>query len=110
MYFSVDESSNLKGSGAGIVLEGPRDVTLEQSLCFNFQASNNQTEYKAVIVGLKFAKIVEVTHISVRTDPQLIGSQITRNYKMKDPTLLKYLQRTLQLVKGFTKVDVSYIP
>ena len=32
----VDGSSNLKGSGAGIILEGPGDLTLEYSLCFNF--------------------------------------------------------------------------
>lgn len=53
---SVDVSSNLKGSGAGIVLEGSGELILEQSLCFNFQANNNQVEYEAVIVGLKLAK------------------------------------------------------
>ena len=33
---SMDGSSNLKGSGVGIVLEGPSDLVLEYSLCFNF--------------------------------------------------------------------------
>ena len=32
----VDGSFNLKGSGAEIVLEGPGDLILEYSLCFNF--------------------------------------------------------------------------
>lgn len=31
----VDGSSNIKGSGAWIVLEGPDDLMLEYSLCFN---------------------------------------------------------------------------
>jgi len=46
---SVDGSSNLKGSGAGIVLEGPGDLLIEQSLRFEFKASNNQAEYEALI-------------------------------------------------------------
>jgi len=45
----VDGSSNLKGSGAGIILEGPGDVLIEQSLRFEFKASNNQAEYEALI-------------------------------------------------------------
>nr|KYP44910.1 hypothetical protein KK1_033591 [Cajanus cajan] len=39
---SVDGASNLEGSGAGIVLEGPGGILLEQSLRFEFRASNNQ--------------------------------------------------------------------
>jgi len=29
---SVDDSSNKKGNGAGIILEGPREVAVEQSI------------------------------------------------------------------------------
>nr|KYP56988.1 Retrovirus-related Pol polyprotein from transposon 297 family [Cajanus cajan] len=38
----VDGSSNSKGGGAGIILEGPNQVTLEQSLKFGFKVTNNQ--------------------------------------------------------------------
>jgi len=33
----VDGSSNTKESGVGVVLEGPRDVLVEQSLHFDFK-------------------------------------------------------------------------
>lgn len=33
---SVEDSSNLKGNGAGVVLEGSCELVLEQSLLFNF--------------------------------------------------------------------------
>jgi len=40
---SVDGSCNQLGSGAGVILEGPNGVLIEQSLRFDFnQASNNQ--------------------------------------------------------------------
>lgn len=46
---SGDGSSNLKESSAGIVLERPGDLFIEQSLRFEFKASNNQAEYDALI-------------------------------------------------------------
>ena len=52
----VDGSSNLRGSGVGIVLEGPGDLVLEYSLRFNFQTSNNQDECDALIARIKIAK------------------------------------------------------
>ncbi|MCI61502.1 gag-pol polyprotein, partial [Trifolium medium] len=56
---SVDGSSNLRGSGAGVVLKGPDGVLIEQSLRFAFKASNNQAEYEALIAGMKLAKEME---------------------------------------------------
>ena len=40
----IDSASNVKGSKAGIILKGPNNVTLEQTLKLNFKASNNQVE------------------------------------------------------------------
>ena len=65
---SVDGSSNLKGSGAGVVLEGPGGMVLEYSLRFGFSTSNNQAEYEALLAGLRLALEVGVTHLLVRTD------------------------------------------
>ncbi|RDY07983.1 hypothetical protein CR513_07838, partial [Mucuna pruriens] len=43
---SVDRALNRKGSGAGIMLEGPDGVLIEQTLQFKFKASNNQANTK----------------------------------------------------------------
>jgi ribonuclease HI len=60
---SVDGASNIRGSGAGVVLEGPNGVLIEQSLRFAFKASNNQAEYEALIAGMKLAREMEVTDL-----------------------------------------------
>lgn len=101
---SLDGSYNLKGSREGIVLEGSRELIIEQSFCFNFQANNNQAEYEAVIVDLKLAREVRVSHMLVRTGSQLVTSQIRGDYQTNDALLLKYLCRTLQLAKGVLKI------
>jgi len=53
---SVDGFSNQQGSGAGVVLEEPNGLLIEQALKFAFKASNNQAEYEALIVGMLLAK------------------------------------------------------
>ena len=37
----TDGSANRTGGGAGIILEGPKGVLVEHSLCFDFQTTNN---------------------------------------------------------------------
>ena len=44
---------------------------------------------------MKLAKEVKVSHLLIRTDLQLIASQIRGDYQTKDALLLKYLQRAL---------------
>ena len=56
---SVDGSSNQQGSDAGVILEGPNGVLIEQSLRFAFKSSNNQAEYEALIAGMLLAREME---------------------------------------------------
>ncbi|XP_068500838.1 uncharacterized protein [Phaseolus vulgaris] len=65
---SVDGFSNQQGSGAGIVLEGPNGVLIEQALRFAFKASNNQAEYEALIAGMLLAKEMGAQNLLVKSD------------------------------------------
>jgi len=56
----VDGSSNPRGAGAGIVLEGPNDILIEKSIHFAFKMSNNQDEYEAILTDLSLAREVGV--------------------------------------------------
>ena len=58
----VDGSSNAKGSGVGVILEIPDEVILEQFLTFNFETTNNQAEYEALLADLRLAKEVGSKH------------------------------------------------
>lgn len=68
----VDRASNVNSSRAGVILEGPDNVTLEQALKFNFKASNNQTEYEAIIAELKLAKEIGAKRVRCHTNSQLV--------------------------------------
>lgn len=73
--FYIDKACNTKGSGAGITLEGPGDISLEQSLRFDFKISNNQVEYEALIACLKLENEVRVKKIRCRSDSELVTSR-----------------------------------
>ena len=51
----MDGSSNKTVCGAGVVLEGPGDLLIEQALQFSFKATNNQAEYEAILASLNLA-------------------------------------------------------
>jgi hypothetical protein len=82
---SVDVASNIKGSRAGVVLEGPDGVLIEQSLRFTFKASNNQAEFEALIAGMKLTREMEVTDLRAKSDSQLVTNQVFGDYQTKDP-------------------------
>ncbi|GAV56628.1 RVT_3 domain-containing protein, partial [Cephalotus follicularis] len=69
---SVDGSSCLTGSGAGLVLTSPDGWKLEYALRFKFKAKNNEAEWEALIAGLTIAKHLEVQRIEVSSDSQLV--------------------------------------
>jgi hypothetical protein len=94
---SVDGASNIRGSGAGVVLEGPDGVLIEQSLRFAFKASNNQAEYEALIAGMKLAREMEVADLRVKSASQLVTNQVSGEYQTKDPQLVKYLEKVQSL-------------
>ncbi|XP_027911605.1 uncharacterized protein LOC114170324 [Vigna unguiculata] len=86
----VDGASNLKGSGAGIVLEGLEGVLIKQSLRFAFKASNNQAEYEALIAGMLLAKEMGITRLLVKSDSTLVAGQVTGEFQACDPQLAKF--------------------
>nr|KYP70058.1 Gypsy retrotransposon integrase-like protein 1 [Cajanus cajan] len=70
----VDGSSNSKGGGAGIILEGPNQVTLEQSLKFDFKVTNNQAKYEALLAGLRLAHDLGARRVNCNSNSKLMIS------------------------------------
>ena len=52
----IDCSSNVNRSGAGVILESPTGEKISYDLRLEFSASNNEVEYKALLVRLRLAK------------------------------------------------------
>ena len=70
LYF--DGAMNMKGRGIGVVLLSPEGVAIPQACQLTFPATNNITEYEALLAGLKLAHILSVIHLKVMGDSQVI--------------------------------------
>jgi len=84
----VDGSSNPKGAGACIVLEGPNDIFIEKSLHFTLKTSNNQVEYEVILVGLSLVREVDVKTLRCKIDFKLTVGHLNDEFQIKDPTLM----------------------
>ena len=107
---SVDGASNAQGSGTGLILTSPEGIDIEYALRFGFQASNNEAEYEAVIVGLNLAHSLEVDQLEVCSDSQLVVRQIEDTYGAKSGRMILYLQKVRDLLKKFVLVQVRHAP
>lgn len=71
-------------------LVSPRWLSSKISLRFRFKANYNETEYEAVINGLKLAKLCNVKKIIVYWDSQFVINQITNEYQVKGESMVQY--------------------
>ncbi|XP_043687586.1 uncharacterized protein LOC122638803 [Telopea speciosissima] len=72
----MDGLSNAAGSGTGFMITNPEGLWIQCALWFTFQASNNEAKYEALLAGLKVARTIQVTHLAVRSDSQLVVNQV----------------------------------
>ncbi|RDX77401.1 Retrovirus-related Pol polyprotein from transposon 17.6, partial [Mucuna pruriens] len=109
-YLSVDESSNDTRSGAGIVLEGPGGILIEQSLHFDFKARTNQVEYEALLAGMRLAQELEAKRLVVKSDSKLVTGQVNGEYQARDPQLTKYREQAAAMAFAFEKFTLIHVP
>ncbi|CAL2271276.1 unnamed protein product [Prunus armeniaca] len=106
----VDGSSNAQGCGAGLVLISPDEVVIEYALHFKFHDSNNETEYEALLAGLRLAKEMGARQIQIFSDSQLVVHQVNQDFTAKDVSMTAYLQHTRHLVTTFNAYLISQVP
>ncbi|KFK23034.1 hypothetical protein AALP_AAs55118U000100, partial [Arabis alpina] len=106
----VDGASSKSCSGVGIRLTSPTKEVLEQSFRLGFDASNNEAEYEALLAGLRLAKGLEITKVSVFCDSQLVVNQFNGEYATKDERMEAYLQVAKELAAQFKECTVTRIP
>ena len=68
----VDGSSTQYAGGIGVVLQSPKGDKLRYKVRLQYQTTNNEVEYEALLKGLELAKSVEAKSILVLGDSQLI--------------------------------------
>ncbi len=97
------------GYGA-VVLDPASDEVLASRADALGVATNNVAEYSGLIAGLEAAAELGARTVLVRMDSKLVVEQMSGRWKIKHPGLRPLAARAAELVRGFDKVTLSWIP
>ena len=76
----------------------------------DFQCSNNEAEYEALILGLIAAEKHSIKKIRIRGDSKLIVKQVSVQFVLKEPALATYRTTVQRLLDKFQKVEIEHVP
>ena len=99
MYF--DRSVMAPSLGARVVLISPDGSRLRYMIRLHFFASNNATEYEALINGLCIAIELGATWLYVCGDSKLVVDQVMKESFCKSPLIAAYYQEVCKLEDKF---------
>src|SRR5438132_9978051 len=107
MYF--DGSLMIEGAGAGIVLISPTGEQLKYVLQIYFPASNNTTEYEALLHGLHIAISLGIRRLAVRGDSELVVNQVQKEYSCMSTKMSAYCQEVRKLEGVFDGLELTHV-
>ena len=93
----VDSTTNQRGSGVGLVLISPEGITIEKSLRLGFSATNNETEYEALLEGMSMVEKSGGKSINMFSDSRLVVGQVNGELEVSDERMQEYLVQAKRL-------------
>lgn len=89
-------------AGIGAVLTDEAGVVLAEISEYLGKATNNQAEYRALIVALQKAQELKATEVDCYLDSELVVKQLNREYKVKNADLAPLFLKVHNLSLGFS--------
>ncbi|GKC05683.1 reverse transcriptase domain-containing protein [Tanacetum coccineum] len=106
----TDGAASAKGSGAGLVLISPTKTKYTYALRLNFESTNNQAEYEALLAGLRIAQKMGVQSLTVNVDSKLVASEINGNYEACKENMTRILNKAKEYIGCFKSFKIQNIP
>jgi len=106
----MDGSSTQHVGGIGIVLQLPEEDHLEYAVCLQFNTTNNEAEYEALLQGLELAKSLGADLVLVQGDSQLVIGQVNGKCEVKEEQMKKYLSKVNQCIKSIATTQFQQMP
>jgi ribonuclease HI len=107
MYF--DGSLMKTGAGAGLLFVSPLGKHLCYVVCLHFPASNNVTEYEALVNRLRIVIELGVRRLDARGDSQLVIDQVMKNSHCRDWRMEAYCDEIRRLEDKFYGLELNHI-
>jgi ribonuclease HI len=107
MYFNG--SLNLEGVGVGILFISPQGDRLKYVLQIHYKASNNGTEYEALIHGLRIAVSLGIKRPITYGDSKVVIDQVNKAYDIKKDSMNTYYAEVRKLEDHFEGLEFHHV-
>jgi ribonuclease HI len=97
-------------AGAGIILLDPAGEVRLQYGDYLGVATNNEAEYRALLLGLQKARELGLSKVEIRCDSELMVRQLNGSYRVKQPHLLKLWQEAQAELQRFAAHQIRHVP
>jgi ribonuclease HI len=105
-----DRSWGTFGAGATAVLISLLKMKTSYVAKLEFQCTNNNAEYEAVLLGLRKLKAMRIRRAILKSDSQVIIGHVDKSSRVRDPKLEKYLDTVRRMEASFEGFSVKSIP
>ena len=110
LYFDGCSKGNPGRAGAGAVIYDSAMTEIWSSAEFvGTNRTNNEAEYTGLLIGLRKAVEMRITHLLVRGDSQLIVRQMNKEYKVKSVSLKPMHLEAVELAKSISQIRYEHV-
>ncbi|MFH0955701.1 MAG: ribonuclease HI family protein [Candidatus Falkowbacteria bacterium] len=109
IYTDGGARGNPGPAGIGVVILDEWGNPVAEISEYIGEVTNNQAEYKALIVGLAEAKKFGARELEVFLDSELVVKQLNREYRVKDKDLAPLFVQVYNISLGFKKIIFKHI-
>lgn len=110
IYTDGGARGNPGPAGIGVVIYDYNNNLVGKWKEYIGEATNNQAEYRAVILALKKAENLKAKNLKFFLDSELVVEQLSGKYKVKNSGLLPLFREILKLTNKFSNISFSHIP
>ena len=102
----VDGAANQWRLGVGLVLVSPEKITIEKSLRLGFSATNNETEYETLLMGMAMVQKVGGKTVEMFSNSRLVVGQVKGELEARDARMQEYLGQVRRMQTTFEFFDL----
>ena len=85
-------------------------IIIEKSLRLGFLATNNEAEYKTLLVGTTMVQKMGGKAMEIFSDSRLVVGQVQGELEARDPRMQEYLSQVRHLQSKFESFIFSQVP
>ncbi|MBU0613347.1 ribonuclease HI family protein [Patescibacteria group bacterium] len=110
IYTDGGARGNPGPAASGVVIFNDQKKMIGEYSKFLGETTNNQAEYRAVLLALEKALELEGTEIVLYSDSELIVNQLNRKYKVKNKELSTIFVKIWNIAQKFDSVSYHHVP